>query len=650
MPTTEQKTALPYHEPPILTLLTHSSFLLLLNIVNHLLDYSIYCGLLGQLFIGVAWGLPGAQLLDIKTQEVVGALGYIGLILVVYEGGLSTSPPSLLANLPLSTAVALTGIALPMALSFAVLPALLPTTTPLQAFAAGAALCSTSLGTTFTVLNASGLVKTRLGTVLSCAAMMDDVVGLVLVKVIADLGGGRGRGTKGGGSEIDAVVVVRPVVVSVGAVVVVVGGCWGGKGVEGLIKRVGSMGSFLGALRIGSSHVVFVVHTAVLIGFVTVAVYAGTSGLFAAYMAGAVISWWDCVSLPFNMERGEDSGGGDGDGEEEGNTNRHGSLQGGVQQPSSKQADTEGCRAASSGGERSEGASMQTVDRRSGSSDSHADRITGLEIYERYYSPVVERILKPFFFASIGFAIPMKDLFKSPIIWRGIVYTILMTLGKLLTGIWLVRFDFGIPLTPALSKRLHSSSAFSPWLSKLWCVWMPQKEDEKKSTTATDEQHIRNNRKNDITDHDNDSHATTNATGTRLHRPQQEEQQQQHPTITRWSPSKWPRPRSLYPASILGMAMVARGEIGFLISSLGESSGVFSPAETSSSSSGVNNNEGKHLAAASDIYLVITWAIMMCTIVGPVSVGTLVKRVKRLQEAHKIGGSGDDPLGIWGLL
>lgn len=265
------------------------------------------------------------------------------------------------------------------------------------------------------MLNASGLVKTRLGTVLSCAAMMDDVVGLVLVKVIADLGGGRGRGAKGGGNEIGAVVVVRPVVVSVGALVIVVGGCWGvgwlrgrfggremgkGKGKEGLIKKVGGMDSFLGALRIGGSHVVFVVHTAVLIGFVTAAVYAGTSGLFAAYMAGAAISWWDCVSLPSDVERGEDSGGGDGDGEGEGNTSRHGSLQGGVQQPSSRQADTEGCRAASSGGERSEGASTQTVDRRSDSSDRHMDRITGLEIYERYYSPVVERILKPFFFVS----------------------------------------------------------------------------------------------------------------------------------------------------------------------------------------------------------------------------------------------------------
>lgn len=49
--------------------------------------------------------------------------------------------------------------------------------TPLQAFAAGAALCSTSLGTTFTVMQTSGLSATRMGVVLTSAAMMDDVVG-----------------------------------------------------------------------------------------------------------------------------------------------------------------------------------------------------------------------------------------------------------------------------------------------------------------------------------------------------------------------------------------------------------------------------------------------------------------------------------------
>ena len=79
--------------------------------------------------------------------------------------------------------------------------------TPLQAFAAGAALCSTSLGTTFTVLGSSGLIQSRLGVVLTSAAMMDDIVGLVLVQIISDLGGSD--------SSISPVTVVRPLAVSV---------------------------------------------------------------------------------------------------------------------------------------------------------------------------------------------------------------------------------------------------------------------------------------------------------------------------------------------------------------------------------------------------------------------------------------------------
>lgn len=78
--------ALPYHEPGIVTILIISSFLLLLNAVNHVLDKIIYCGLIGQLFIGIAWGVPGANWLSEELQHTIVQLGYIGLILIVYEG------------------------------------------------------------------------------------------------------------------------------------------------------------------------------------------------------------------------------------------------------------------------------------------------------------------------------------------------------------------------------------------------------------------------------------------------------------------------------------------------------------------------------------------------------------------------------------
>lgn len=90
------------------------------------------------------------------------------------------------------------------------------------------------------------------------------------------------------------------------------------------------------------------------------------------------------------------------------------------------------------------------------------------------------------------------------------------------------------------------------------------------------------------------------------------------------------KPFSLYPASILGLAMVARGEIGFLISSVAESRGVF----------GEDNQ---------DIFLAVTWAVVLCTIVGPVGVGLLVRRLRRLEKEKEAGGSGRDVLGVWGV-
>jgi hypothetical protein len=78
--------SLPYHEPSIVTILIQASFLLLLNIVNAALDRLLNCGLLGQVLIGIAWGTPGAKWLSVNVEETVVQLGYLGLILLVYEG------------------------------------------------------------------------------------------------------------------------------------------------------------------------------------------------------------------------------------------------------------------------------------------------------------------------------------------------------------------------------------------------------------------------------------------------------------------------------------------------------------------------------------------------------------------------------------
>lgn len=71
-------------------------------------------------------------------------------------------------------------------------------------------------------------------------------------------------------------------------------------------------------------------------------------------------------------------------------------------------------------------------------------------------------------------------------------------------------------------------------------------------------------------------------------------------------------------ALLVGSAMVARGEIGFLIASLSQSSGTLL----------LKNRQNTAIASGEAVFLVIIWAVVICTIAGPVAVGILVRRLK----------------------
>ncbi|KAK8094094.1 hypothetical protein PG997_000779 [Apiospora hydei] len=281
--------SLPYHEPGLEDIIILATFLLALNVVNAVLDRTLYCGLVGQVFVGVAWGTPGGGWLAEPVERAVVQLGYLGLLLIVFEGGASSSLPTMRANLVLSSCVALTGVAAPIGLSFLLSGPLVADATPLQAFAAGAALCSTSLGTTFTVLSTSGLAATRLGIVLSTAAMMDDVVGLVMVQIVS---AGLGDGSDGR-TDIAPAVVARPVLVSIAFAVVVPLACrFVLRPMMAHLWKSGAKRSRLYQPLLGAGQSAFLAQTGVLLGLVAAAGYAGASVLLAAYLAGIVASWW----------------------------------------------------------------------------------------------------------------------------------------------------------------------------------------------------------------------------------------------------------------------------------------------------------------------------------------------------------------------
>ncbi|CAJ2511789.1 Uu.00g074140.m01.CDS01 [Anthostomella pinea] len=161
---------LPYHEPGVVDILILVSFFTFLWLAEYISTKFIRAGLIGLIAVGIIYGQPLANILQHDWQETFLYLGYIGLILIIFEGGLTARLDLLRANIGLSTAGAATGVT----------------------FIIGAALSATSLGTTFAVIAGASktvdLSQTRVGAVLVSAAVIDDVTGLVMSSVIHDLG------------------------------------------------------------------------------------------------------------------------------------------------------------------------------------------------------------------------------------------------------------------------------------------------------------------------------------------------------------------------------------------------------------------------------------------------------------------------------
>jgi Kef-type K+ transport system membrane component KefB len=450
-----------------------------------------------------------------------------------------------------------------------------------QAFAAGAALCSTSLGTTFTVLGSSGLSASRLGVVLTSAAMMDDVVGLVMVQVISNLGG----------KNFNAITIVRPVLVSVAFAVVVPLAClWVLKPVTIQLNRhreahpTASLNKLL-----SKTYAAFTFHTALLVALIAGATYAGTSNLFAAWIAGAVISWWDSEVPHVDVKTQ--------------------AVPAPTTEEVSAASSCSNARPENDAGSsrRKEAKSPIVPEDTPKTPHEDADSLCGAAIYEKYYAQAVSRILQPIFFASIGFSIPITRMFRGAVVWRGVVYTVLMALAKMLCGLWLVRLS----IAPTTTARRLLKSLKPPAVPHFWGKTKKNVKTSQEPANAAPEQSI------------NQTAAATPAPAT---------------VGERRSSLNPPKPLSIHPPLILALAMCARGEIGFLISGVAESNGIFSAS-----------GEASH--EPSDIFLVVTWAIVLCTIIGPLGVGLSVRRVKKLQKRKNTQqeGAGRDVLGVWGV-
>jgi len=154
---------------------------------------------MGELLAGLILGnldLVGfAGIAFLKTDAGLEILAQLGVILLLFEIGLDASLADLMKVGVSSLLVAAIGVICPFGLGWLVSAWLLPDHSSFVHAFVGATLCATSVGITARVLQDIGAIRTQEAKIILGAAVIDDVLGLLILAVVSGMIIGADKGT-----------------------------------------------------------------------------------------------------------------------------------------------------------------------------------------------------------------------------------------------------------------------------------------------------------------------------------------------------------------------------------------------------------------------------------------------------------------------
>jgi Kef-type K+ transport system membrane component KefB len=181
---------------------------------------------LGELVMGVVLGnltLVGFTGLDaLRTDAFIDMFARVGVIILLFEVGLESTVGQMLKVGWSALAVASLGVLTPFALGYGVTRWLVPTASHWVALFIGATLTATSVGITARVMKDIEKSQTAEARVILGAAVIDDVLGLIILAVVTGLITAADRGTQVAPGAV-LLILVKAVVFLVGALVL---GLW----------------------------------------------------------------------------------------------------------------------------------------------------------------------------------------------------------------------------------------------------------------------------------------------------------------------------------------------------------------------------------------------------------------------------------------
>ena len=257
--------------------LTIAAILIAAKLFGELAERIGQPAVLGELVAGV---LLGGSVLGVvpavgAPAELIHVLAELGVLLLLFEIGLETDLREMFRVGPASLSVALVGVAVPFALGFAYWayaphPAVGDGDLTTAAIFVGATLTATSVGITARVLSDLGRMDTPEARIIIGAAVIDDVLGLVILSVVSAVAAG---------AAITVLGVLRTLGVAVGFLVVAV-----------VAGRFVMPRLFDVIVRMRVRFVLLVAAVAFALALAALASLAGSAMIIGAFAAGLILS------------------------------------------------------------------------------------------------------------------------------------------------------------------------------------------------------------------------------------------------------------------------------------------------------------------------------------------------------------------------
>ena len=219
----------------------------------------------GEIVAGI---IIGPSLLNLAApSEITSILAEIGVIFLLFNVGLETKPAAIFKVGKSAAMVAVLGVVLPFVGGWSLMKAW--GSTSVESLFVGTALVATSVGITARVLSAMGLLDAPTARIILGAAVIDDILGLLVLAVVSSMAAG----------AVNYMEILTTAALAIGFTVFMA------LVAAPVVTRVAPR-----ADRLRSGHGMFILGLVLCLGLSVAAAYIGVAAIIGSFLAGMAMA------------------------------------------------------------------------------------------------------------------------------------------------------------------------------------------------------------------------------------------------------------------------------------------------------------------------------------------------------------------------